>query len=57
MQDMKRDNLQTVEKMAEKLRSEPYSLFRNDCITKLEIVLNHLLAILIKNCYNGIVLL
>ena len=27
-------NLQAAEKIAEKLRQEPYSLFKNDCITK-----------------------
>jgi hypothetical protein len=28
------DSLSQVEQMAEKLRQEPYRLFRNDCITK-----------------------
>ena len=27
-------NLEKVEEIAEKLRQEPYSLFKNDCITK-----------------------
>ena len=27
-------NLEEVEKIAEKLRQEPYNLFKNDCITK-----------------------
>jgi hypothetical protein len=27
-------NLEEVEKIAERLRQEPYNLFRNDCITK-----------------------